>query len=217
MSADDAAPARADRTAEPARSDRAAESARADGPGSAEGSPRRHIARRFFSRTVTVMGIPAPLVALALVFAVVVGLLLSQALRASTLERTGLGAGAVGEADAPGKNASGQTVVTEATLGTEVQRLIDAGTLAPMASFDAAACLKGQNIDDPVLMMEEVAWGSSGKSGWLLVHGPVDRDTLRATGGTIGATVVTSTCGADPSQKAADSRLWAGTVMIGGL
>lgn len=173
--------------------------------------------RLLMSRDVTVMGIPARLILFTLLGAVLVGLLLSFALRASTLERVDLGAARLRDPEAPGKNASGQTVVTEATLGAEVQRLIEAGTLAPMANFDAATCLKGQGIDEPMLMMEEVSWGPNGTSGWLLIHGPVDRDTLRANGGSIGATVVTSTCAADPSQNPAASRLWAGTVMIGGL
>ena len=85
--------------------------------------------------------------------------------------------------------------LTEASVGTEVQRLVDTGTIQPMTSFDAAQCQQEQGITESILIMEEVSWGGEDTTGWLLVHGPVDRETLRANGGIISATVVLPTCG----------------------
>ncbi|WP_341854058.1 hypothetical protein [Brachybacterium sp. GPGPB12] len=59
-----------------------------------------------------------------------------------------------------------------------------------MTSFDAAQCLQEQGITESILIMEEVSWGGEDTTGWSLVHGPVDRETPRANGGIISATVV---------------------------
>ena len=166
----------------------------------------------------TVLGVPVPMVILSLVIAALLGAQLAKALEQSTTSSSHVTGASVDSAASTGKNSAGLAVVTEATLGTEVQRLVDTGTIQSMTSFDAAQCLREQGITESVLIMEEVSWGAEDTSGWLLVHGPVDRETLRANGGIISATVVLPTCGTgahdeDPGQD----RLWAGHVMIGSL
>src|SRR5690625_5790515 len=64
-----------------------------------------------------------------------------------------------------------------------------------MANFDASRCLSEQGSPDSLLIMEEVAWGPEQTPAWLLIHGPMDRETLRASGGTVSTTVVLPTCG----------------------
>ncbi len=167
-------------------------------------------------RMPTIIGIPLHMIIAAVAIAILLGTLLSYALNAATTMHSDLTGTTIGDG-APGKNASGLTVITEATLGPEVQRLIEDGTTAPLAPFDAARCLQQQGITDPVLIMEEVAWGGNETPGWLLVHGPVDRDTIRAAGGIVSATVVTATCGAESNTTPASARLWSGSVMIGGI
>jgi hypothetical protein len=151
-----------------------------------------------------------------LVVAGLVGLLLSRALEVSSERPTQSSAVSAAQPDdAPGKNASGLPVVTEGTLGPEVQRLIESGTLQSPANFDVTVCLHEQHITDPVLMMEEVAWGPEGVDGWLIVHGPTTQDTLRKQGGTVNATVVRPTCGTPDSGGLSDSRVWSGSTMLG--
>lgn len=169
-------------------------------------------------RIRSVLGIPLPMMILALVIAALLGVQLATALEQSTTSASHMAGASVDSASGTGKNSTGLPVVTEANLGTEVQRLVDTGTIQPMTSFDAAQCLQEQGITESILIMEEVSWGGEDTTGWLLVHGPVDRDTLRANGGIISATVVLPTCGTgahdeDPGQD----RLWAGHVMIGSL
>jgi hypothetical protein len=45
----------------------------------------------------------------------------------------------------------------------------------------------------------------------------VDRETLRANGGIISATVVLPTCGTGTQDDPGQDRLWAGHVIIGSL
>lgn len=170
------------------------------------------------SRFHTVLGIPVPLVLIALAASALLGVLLASALEQSTASRSHTPATSVDSAAGAGKNASGLPVVTEMTLGTEVQRLVDAGTIQPMTSFDAAQCLREQQIQESILIMEEVAWGPEQTPGWLLVHGPMDRETLRANGGVVSTTVVLPECGAANDDSGPDDdRLWSGHVMIGSL
>lgn len=169
-------------------------------------------------RIRSVLGIPLPMMILALVIAALLGVQLATALEKSTTSASHMTGASVDSASGTGKNSTGLPVLTETTLGTEVQRLVDTGTIQPMTSFDAAQCLQEQGITESILIMEEVSWGGEDTTGWLLVHGPVDRETLRANGGIISATVVLPTCGTgahdeDPGQD----RLWAGHVMIGSL
>ncbi|MGN7210202.1 hypothetical protein [Brachybacterium paraconglomeratum] len=184
---------------------------------------RRVPARRAGTRRPrirSVLGIPLPMMILALIIAALLGVQLATALEQSTTSASHMTGASVdsGSGTGTGKNSAGLTVVTEASLGTEVQRLVDTGTIQPMTSFDAAQCQQEQGITESILIMEEVSWGGEDTTGWLLVHGPVDRETLRANGGIISATVVLPTCGTgahdeDPGQD----RLWAGHVMIGPL
>ena len=179
-------------------------------------SSRREDANR--SRTRTVLGIPIALVLIALAASAVLGLLLASALEQSTASRSLTPASSGDAASGAGKNSSGLPVVTEMTLGSEVQRLVDAGTIQPMTSFDAAHCLREQGIQESILIMEEVAWGPEQTPGWLLVHGPMDRETLRANGGVVSSTVVQPACGtAEDDSSPSEDRLWSGHVMIGPL
>lgn len=184
------------------------------------GSPRRRSPRGTENgpRLVTVLGIPIPLLLVALLVAGLLGVQLAGALERATTSSSHSASTSVDSLSRGGKNSAGNPVITETTLGTEVQRLIDTGTIQPMTSFDAAQCLKELGIPESILILEEVAWGGEETPSWLLVHGPMDRETLRANGGTVSATVVLPSCGASgddvPSQ---DNRLWSGDVMIGPL
>ena len=170
------------------------------------------------SRFGTVLGIPVPLVLIALIAAALLGLQLAAALEQTTASRSRSASTSSDSLGGAGKNSAGVPVVTEMSLGTEVQRLVDTGTIQPMTSFDAAQCLREQGVSESILTMEEVAWGGEETSGWLLVHGPMDRETLRANGGIVSTTVVRPTCGTQDDDLApAENRLWSGDVMIGAL
>lgn len=180
-------------------------------PSSPTGGERR-------SRFGTVLGIPVPLIVIALLASALLGIQLAGALEQTTASRTRSASTSADSLGGAGKNSAGVPVVTEMTLGTEVQRLVDTGTIQPMTSFDPAQCLREQGVPDSILIMEEVAWGGEETAGWLLVHGPLDRETLRANGGIVSATVVLPTCGtADDDMTPSENRLWAGDVMIGPL
>lgn len=163
----------------------------------------------------SVVGIPLHLALIALLVTVLLGLQLANALDTGTSSRVRTGSTSIDGPAGPGKNQAGRPVVTESTLGPEVQRLIDSGTILQMASFDATRCLREQGILDSVLIMEEVAWGIEETPGWLLVHGPMDRETLRSAGGTVSATVVLPQCGASEQGEPTDNLLWTGQVMVG--
>lgn len=181
-----------------------------------ERSSRRARGRRP-SRFRTVLGVPNPVILIAVVLSVLLGIQLAFALQTSTTSGFNTVSSSVEGTSGTGRNASGLSVITESTLGAEVQRLVDTGTIQPMASFDASQCLREQGTQDSLLIMEEVAWGSEHTSAWLLIHGPMDRDTLRASGGTVSTTVVLPTCGTDDDAEPEESRLWSGRVMIGGV
>lgn len=170
------------------------------------------------ARFGTVLGIPVPLVLLALVASALMGVQLADALEQTTDNSSSTGVTSVDSRGGVGKISVGAPVVTETTLGTEVQRLIDSGTIQPMTSFDAATCLRELGVSDSILILEEVAWGGDQTQGWLLVHGPLDRDTLRANGGIVSATVVLPSCGTtDDDLTPAQNKLWSGDVRIGSL
>lgn len=169
------------------------------------------------SRFRTVLGIPIPLIVAAMALSALLGVQLAVTLEASTSSRVRTVSSTDEGGAGAGKNESGLPVVTESTLGPEVQRLVDTGTIQPMTSFDATQCLREQGIDDSVLIMEEVAWGPEETPSWLLVHGPVDRETLRAAGGAISASVVLPSCGSGDDQDTDAARLWSGHIMIGSV
>ena len=184
-------------------------------------SPRRPASRPEEGRRPrfgTVLGIPVPLVLLALVASGLLGLQLSEALEESASASSRSTTTSVDSTGTSGKISAGVPVITEASLGTEVQSLVDTGTIQPMTSFDAVQCLREQGIPESVLIMEEVAWGGEETASWLLVHGPMDRETLRANGGVVSATVVLPGCGTGgDSADSEENRLWSGDVMIGPL
>lgn len=170
------------------------------------------------SRISRVLGIPIPIILIALLASALVGVLLTLALQQSTASRSQPVGTAVDSLTGNGKNPVGIPVVTETTLGTEVQRLVDTGSIQPMTSFDSAQCLREQGVPDSILILEEIRWGGEETPSWLLVHGPMDRDTLRANGGVVSATVVLPSCGTASDDISPDqNRLWAGDVKIGSL
>lgn len=184
--------------------------------------PRRRTPPRGGGRTrariSSELGIPIPVVLTALLAAALVGVLLTLALQQSTASRTQTAGTAIDSLTGSGNNPVGIPVVTETTLGTEVQRLVDTGSIQPMTSFDAAQCLREQGVPDSILILEEIRWGGEETPSWLLVHGPMDRDTLRANGGVVSTTVVLPSCGTtDDAISPEQNRLWAGDVMIGQL
>lgn len=163
-------------------------------------------------------GVSTWAVVLALVLAALVGLLLSEALQQSTTEVSRGSAGSSAETgNAPGKNASGLPVVTESTLGAEAQRLVASGTSfqAP-ATFDVNLCLRQQGVSDAPIVMEEVEWGADSGQYWLIVHGPNERDSLRANGGIVEVTVVRPTCGSEGA-PADETLIWNGSTKIGSV
>lgn len=181
--------------------------------GRPRGSTRSGARERF--RSVT--GVPLTLALVALLATVLLGLQLASALDSGNGSRVRVGTSTADGPSVPGKNESGLPVVTEDSVGSEVQRLIDSGTILPMASFNAAQCLREQGIADSVLIMEEVAWDTEEMHGWLLVHGPGDRETLRSTGGIVSATVVLPQCGSVEETEPSDNLLWTGQVMVGSV
>ena len=184
-------------------------------------SPRHPFPRRGTGRgprLVTALGIPIPLLLIALLVAGLLVVQLAGALERATTSNTHSASTSVDSLSGSGKNSAGIPVITETTLGTEVQRLIDTGTIQPMTSFDAAQCLQEQGIPESLLILEEVAWGGEETQSWLLVHGPMDQETLRANGGIVSATVVLPTCGTtEADTDSQENRLWSGDVMIGPL
>ncbi|HIY22975.1 MAG TPA: hypothetical protein H9837_01510 [Candidatus Brachybacterium merdigallinarum] len=172
---------------------------------------------RSIGRVRSLLGIPVPVIAAALLLSGLLGLQLASALETSTSSRIHTSATVGDGSSGAGMNEAGIPVITESTLGIEVQRLVDTGTIQSMTSFDASQCLRKQGITDTILIMEEVAWGPEETPGWLIVHGPVDRETLRAAGGTVSTTVVQPTCGTDDSTTVDQERLWSGDVMIGSI
>lgn len=180
-----------------------------------EGSPGPRRVRRPARRYPTVLGIPLPLIVVSATLAVLVGLTLTRALEATTIGRDRTGASI--DTARGGNNAAALPVVTEGSLGTEVESLIDDGALQPTTSFDAVQCLQEQGSTDAILLMEEVAWGPEQTPAWLLVHGPMDKATLQATGGTVSTTVVLPECGSESaSEVPTEDRLWTGTVLVDG-
>lgn len=165
--------------------------------------------------TALTLGLPIPLIVVAFAAAALMGLLLAYALGLTT-QSTGSGSSAAFDEGAEGgKNPVGPPVVTESTLGPEVQRLVDTGALQSAADFDVPECLAEQGITDKVMIMEEIEWGSGTQRAWLIVHTAQDPSDLRSSGGAVNVTVVRPTCGTHPDRPA-DSRLWAGSAAISG-
>lgn len=178
----------------------------------ATGGPSRRLGGALrTSREVLLLGLPVPLLLGGLAVAAAIGLLLSYALVLTTSQSL-LGSPR-GDDGAVGNNLPATPVLTEASLGSEVQDLVDAGYVETSADFDVRRCLDQQGITDPVLIMEEVAWGPEMQRAWLIVHASVAAETLRTDGGPARVSVVLPTCGrsaADPSS----ALLWSGSTML---
>lgn len=162
------------------------------------------------TRSVLLLGLPLPLLVGGLVLAAVIGLLLAYALVLTTGGTGSATAGVMGG----GNDAGSSTVVTEATLGPEVQDLIDTGYVESSADFDVARCLDQQGITDPVLILEEVSWGPRNERAWLVVHTAVDSATLQKDGGSVNVSVVLPTCGRGSARDASAQRLWTGSTIL---
>lgn len=163
-------------------------------------------------------GVKTWVVVLALVLASLVGLMLSEALQQSTTEvARGSAASSPETGNAPGKNSSGLPVLTESTLGSEAQRLVaSGGTFQAPATFDLNRCLEQQGVTDAPIVMEEIEWGADSGQYWMIVHGPYQRDSLRANGGIVQITVVRPTCGTE-NADAAGTLVWNGSTNIGSV
>lgn len=162
------------------------------------------------TRSVLLLGLPLPLLVGGLGLAAIIGLLLAYAL---VLTTSGIGAATadlVGSGNDPGSS----PVVTEATLGPEVQDLIDTGYVESSADFDVARCLDQQGITDPVLILEEVSWGPRNQRAWLVVHTAVDSAALQKDGGSVNVSVVLPTCGRGSARDASAERLWTGSTIL---
>lgn len=159
------------------------------------------------------LGLPVPLLISAFVAAALIGLLLAYALTLATQTST-WGAGAVDPGTGESHRGSA-TVVTDRTLGPEVQRLVAAGAWRTAADFDVPRCMASQGVTQPVLAMEEVSFGSGLQKGWLIVYGNAPLSQLRTDGGAVQAVIVRTTCGDDSASTAASTRLWSGSVMLG--
>lgn len=159
-------------------------------------------------------GFPRGVLVAFLGVAVGLGLLLSWALGISVQVQSPGAPVSLDSTSAPGVDELGFTVLTENTVGTEVQKLIETGTLQNPATFDVSACLGELGVDDSVLMLEKVAWSDDGLA-WLIVHSPSSLGVIRTNGGEVSAAVVRSTCGTSSSKGASDSTLWSGFVVVG--
>lgn len=161
---------------------------------------------------VVLLGLPVPLLIGALALAAAIGLLLSYALVLTTSQP---GFAATAADDRQGGNIlPAAPVLTEATLGAEVQDLVDAGYVETSADFDVRRCLDQQGIADPVLIMEEVAWGPDLQRSWLIVHTAESAETLRSEGGPVNASVVLPTCGVGDRDHPESARLWTGSTLL---
>lgn len=138
------------------------------------------------------------------------GMLLSYALvlttRGAALGDSPLDEGVGGNVPA------GVPVLTEDTLGAEVQRLIATGYVERPADFDVQRCLSQHGTDEPVLVLEQALWGPGTTLSWLIIHTPTAGPELQQKGGPVNVTVVLPSCGTAP---AGSTVLWSGSTMIG--
>ena len=129
-------------------------------------------------------GFPPGVFAAFLVVTILLGVMLSWALNLSIADSN----------SAPGTDNAGLPVLTEYTLGAEVQNLLDTGSLQTPATFDVTQCLKSLSSKESVLMLEQVSWGAD-ENAWLLVLDEHNLTQVRREGGEVSASVVRSTCG----------------------
>lgn len=162
------------------------------------------------------LGLPVPLLLMGFIAAALVGVLVATSLTLTTQPdaaeaAAGMRDGSVGNIE------SSANVVTESTLGAEVQELLDAASVGTTADFDISRCLKEQGITEPMIAIEEVAWGAERTNSWLVVYGTATSESLRADGGSVNAIIVLSSCGSSTPQGStpADNRIWTGSMLVG--
>lgn len=176
----------------------------------------RRRAERVFRRGSSIasmsslMGLPMPLIVLGLVAALIIGAALAYSLSVATsISAPSLGSAGGFAGDEPA--GTNPTVVTESTLGIEVQQVLDAGSMQTAADFDVLACLRSQHVEGSVLGLEEIAWGSSLRRSWLVVHATTPMAQLHSSGGTVGVSIITPQCGAGTG---ASPLLWSGSTIV---
>lgn len=156
-----------------------------------------------------ILGLPVPLLAAGLAIATTIGLLLSFALvlttRGASLSDAALDGGISGNIP------PGIPVLTEESLGPEVQSLYKTGYVESAADFDLHRCLEQQGITEPVLILEQAVWGPETTLSWMIVHSDVAPTQLQTDGGPVEVAVVRPTCGTGTAQ---DALLWDGETML---
>lgn len=176
------------------------------------GPLRERATRATLQRT---LGMPPEIMLQLVLCAAALGVILSWALSVAS-QTADAGTVAVDSSEVNTFGPGGLPVLSENSIGTEVQRLIDTGTLQNPATFDVSACMREQNISDQILMIEEVAWADDGIA-WLLVHSDTPTDAIHNEGGEVNATVVRSTCGTSRSDGAVQTKLWSGSIRLNPL
>lgn len=185
-------------------------------------STARRRARRAFGTIGTdhgpafLLGIPASALLLGLLAIALVGVMIATSLTLTTQSGQSEAAGGLRDGSV-GKIPGAATVVTESTLGAEIQDLLDASSSGTTADFDVSRCLSEQGIDQPVIAIEEVSWGPQQTDSWLVVYSTTPTTTIRDEGGAVAAIVVLPTCGtaAGDTKKIAANRLWTGSALVG--
>lgn len=156
-----------------------------------------------------ILGLPVPLLAAGLAIAATIGLLLSYALVLTT--RGASPGDAALEDGMSGNIPPGVPVLTEMSLGPEVQTLYDTGYIESAADFDLHRCLEQQGITQPVLILEQAVWGPETTLSWVIVHSDITPNDLQQEGGAVEVAVVRPSCGTGQAQ---DALLWNGSTML---
>lgn len=177
------------------------------------GPLRERRSRVLLKRT---FGMPPEIMVLLVLSAAALGVILSWALSVASQTSNSASVSMTDSTERSSLSPGGLPVLSENSIGAEVQRLIDTGTLQNPATFDVSACLREQGVSDQILMIEEVAWADEGES-WLLVHSDTPTATIHNEGGEVNATVVRSTCGTSRSDGAAQTKLWSGSIRLNPL
>lgn len=156
-----------------------------------------------------ILGLPVPLLAAGLAIAATIGLLLSYALVLTT--RGASPGDAALEDGMSGNILPGIPVLTEESLGPEVQTLYDTGYIESAADFDLHRCLEQQGITQPVLVLEQAVWEPETTLSWVIVHSDITPNDLQQEGGAVEVAVVRPSCGTGQAQ---DALLWNGSTML---
>lgn len=147
-------------------------------------------------------GFPPGVFAGFLIATILLGIMLSWALNLS-VEMDAPASQNLNDSDtAPGTDNAGLPVLTEYTIGAEVQNLLDTGSLQTPATFDVTQCLKSLSTNQSVLMLEQVSWAGD-ENAWLLILDEHNLTHVRREGGEVSAKIVRSTCGRDADGSSA--------------